>query len=244
MNEAAWNGHIDIVQLLIKNEANVNPVPLGRRRTPLRCAAEQGHTHIVELLLSSNVDVNTQSPPGEWTALHAAAMSGNTETVALLLEHKSDINAKSVNGQTALQMAVQSGNKATVQLLLLHNAKISENEIELQIAANHGFSEIAMLITGKRAAAKAREAKWARKRTDLLFLLLAVILPHVLSDRGSRVSENAAQISLPTWSPLRLARLLISRLKTVASRDPGWAVSFVVATLSLRMRTKPQPIQA
>ncbi|KAL0634820.1 hypothetical protein Q9L58_006253 [Maublancomyces gigas] len=241
LHEAAWNGHIDVVQLLLNNKANVNDVPPVRGRTALRCAAERGHTGIVKLLLSNKADINTHSPPGSWTALHAATMSSNIEPVKLLLKLKCDVNAKASNGQTALQMAVGNGDCNIVDLLLSYSAKISDDNRELRIAANNGFIDIAKLLTDNQVAADTRDARWARIRTDLLLFVLVTMLQHPKSALKVKASETAGQIPLPAVYPLRMAGLLLSQLKAAGSRDTGWALSFAIAALSLKVGAKSKP---
>lgn len=241
LHEAALNGQIDVVQLLLNNGANVNDMPPVQGRTVLRYAAERGHTGIVKLLLSNKADINTHSPPGNWTALHAATMSGNIEPVKLLLKLKSDVNAKTSNGQTALQMAVGNGDCKIVDLLLSYSAKISGNNRELRIAADNGFIDIAKLLTDNQVAADTRDARWARIRIDLVFLVLVTVLQHPKSALKVTSPETTGQMPLPAVYPLRMVRQLLSQLKAAGSRDTGWVLSFAIAALSLKVVAKSKP---
>ena len=57
INAALW-GHIEIVELLLKNGANLNVRGIKNRRSPLSWAAYMGHTNVVKLLLKWNANPN------------------------------------------------------------------------------------------------------------------------------------------------------------------------------------------
>ena len=61
---AAWNGHEEVVKILLERD-DINPEkPSESGHTPLCYAAEGGHEGVVELLLERD-DVNPEKP-GEW----------------------------------------------------------------------------------------------------------------------------------------------------------------------------------
>ena len=71
---AAMNGHKDMVELLLANNAGINATNFVGW-TPLHYAAAGGQKEVVELLLTSNANVNAQNNGGE-TPLHWAARNG------------------------------------------------------------------------------------------------------------------------------------------------------------------------
>ncbi|KAJ7855795.1 hypothetical protein B0H13DRAFT_1902954 [Mycena leptocephala] len=63
---ASWEGHTDVVRILLEKGADPN-VPDDKRGSPIQAASQWGHQHIVKLLSESGaVDVVTTS---ESTAL-------------------------------------------------------------------------------------------------------------------------------------------------------------------------------
>ena len=82
---AAWNGHLNVVKLLLKNiRTDVNKSDMVGR-TPLHLASHRGHGEIVEALLKDNrIRVNMADREG-FTPLIEAAFSGMVEVVRHLL---------------------------------------------------------------------------------------------------------------------------------------------------------------
>lgn len=130
--EAAFNGHAEIVLLLLRHGADVN-ARNGNDLTPLDCAVENMHGEIVRLLLSAGADVNTRDSFGV-TPLHRAidievedsnyaydvegvTRPPSTSITAILIEHGADPDATDKEGETPLQWAAKLGHEAGVELL-------------------------------------------------------------------------------------------------------------------------------
>ena len=90
---ACLNGHIQIVELLLKEQVDPN-VQNEDGMNGFMLACLNGHIQIVELLLKEQVDPNVQNKNGH-TALMVASLTGLNEVVMLLLEWKADSNIKS-----------------------------------------------------------------------------------------------------------------------------------------------------
>jgi ankyrin repeat protein len=91
LTAAAYDGQLDIVQMLLDAKAHVN----SKDGWALQTAAGQGHLPVVELLLQAGADVNactdsTFFPQG--TALQAAVESGKSDIVSFLLSKNADPN--------------------------------------------------------------------------------------------------------------------------------------------------------
>jgi ankyrin repeat protein len=84
LHVAVWDGHKDVVELLLANGAEVDA--RGNTGTPLHWAARMGNKVVVELLLSKGAAVNALDKSGS-TALHLAAEDGHKEVAELLRQH-------------------------------------------------------------------------------------------------------------------------------------------------------------
>jgi hypothetical protein len=116
---ACSQGHWAMVDLLIKNGADVN-ARTNYGRTPLERAARNGHADIVQLLLFRKANVNAATDGGE-TALLVAAGHCHKKVVKLLLENDANVNASS-GGFTAMRIATLQGYSEIVALLQKYNA--------------------------------------------------------------------------------------------------------------------------
>ena len=120
MLEAAKEGHVTVVNLLLTLEKAIGNVEDKARRTVLSWAAGNGREAVVRLLLTSrkvkNGDVKDKNG---WTALLWAAQQGHEAVVKLLLhsEKVKDGDAKDRDGRKALSLAAQEGHEEVVKLL-------------------------------------------------------------------------------------------------------------------------------
>lgn len=77
MQQAAQEGHTEVVDLLLAAGASVNSCPLSNA-TALYNAANGGHLDVVDRLVTTGADVDLKTSSGS-TPLHAAANNGHTE---------------------------------------------------------------------------------------------------------------------------------------------------------------------
>src|SRR5688500_3341508 len=123
----------------------------GHGHTPLMRAALDGNTERVKELIHQDADINQRDDNGR-TALMFAIINSHYETMKALLEYDADVNAQSNKGGTALMGAALAGDLRMVQALLdkgadLHARLTETNESAMTLAANHGYHEIARLLS-------------------------------------------------------------------------------------------------
>lgn len=85
LHQAAYDGELEIVRLLLEKGASPIP-PLDKEgRTPLHLAAAQDKADVVQLLLSADIDLDAQANDGK-TPLDMAAEGNCVDVVILLIE--------------------------------------------------------------------------------------------------------------------------------------------------------------
>jgi hypothetical protein len=112
---AAYNGHIEIVRLLLQNGADVNAK--SNYGSTLHWAASHGNVDILHLLVENGADLEAQSNDGE-RALHSAAYHRHLPFIQeLISRYHVDINARMNNGSTALAVARRNNYPAIITFL-------------------------------------------------------------------------------------------------------------------------------
>ena len=144
---AAYRGHQDIVEELLKHpEIDVNLAQTGAA-PPLYLAAARGHVDVVRLLLGARgINVNLATSEGA-TPLLVAAQSGYEQVVELLLAVQGiGVDLQKSDGATAVYMAVQNGLPRIVEQLVRAgadaNLPLATGIAPLSIAARSGNIEI------------------------------------------------------------------------------------------------------
>jgi len=107
---ASHEGHIEIVRLLLANNAVVN-LQDDNRGSALMAASASGGLEIVNELLSAGADKDAKRKVDFSTALYFAASGGHVEIVKRLLSEGCDVGWKNSRGFTALSAAVESACK-------------------------------------------------------------------------------------------------------------------------------------
>ena len=106
---AAWKGHTEIVNALIKARAEVNAKDKDGR-TALMCAAENGRTETVNALIEAGADDLTDNEGRTALILAAESEYSNPETVNALIDAGSYVKQKDNSGKTALDYARNNPN--------------------------------------------------------------------------------------------------------------------------------------
>lgn len=114
---AAYEGHTDIVKLLLEAGADVTAVDPGMRATALHAAAYAGRTEAAALLIAHHIDIDKQGPINGYTALHDAIWQNNVDTARVIIEAGANLTLKSHGGETALDFAKAKHRKEIVAMI-------------------------------------------------------------------------------------------------------------------------------
>ncbi|GAB4216028.1 MAG: hypothetical protein OHK0012_17440 [Synechococcales cyanobacterium] len=102
---AAYEGHTEILKLLLEAGADVSVVDPGMKATALHAAAYAGRTESAKLLIEYHIDLDKQGPYNGYTALHDAIWQNNVATAQVLIEAGANLTLTSRDGQTPLESA-------------------------------------------------------------------------------------------------------------------------------------------
>lgn len=123
LHEAAFQGNIEMVDLLIRKGANVNVQNISQQ-TPLWIASSSGRLDIVRRISSvRGVELETANS-GNWSPLHAATIHSHTQVVEHLVELNVDVNRLGNEQRTALHIAILSHQPEVAKLLINHGADV------------------------------------------------------------------------------------------------------------------------
>lgn len=142
MHFACWTGHMNILNLLYYNQADINAVAKGGI-TPLMVCCLKGNNKLAKHLVSLRANLELTDDKGN-TALHFAVRSGSLECLQALLECQSvDIFSKNSEGKAAIDLARTSEMKD----LILKVSSASEEKsyarcIQITSVKNENFFTI------------------------------------------------------------------------------------------------------
>lgn len=102
---AAYQGHTDIVRLLLEAGADVTAVDPAMKATALHAAAYAGRTEVAKVLIEYEIDIDKQGPKNGYTALHDAIWQNHIDMAAVLIAAGANLHLTSHSGETPLQFA-------------------------------------------------------------------------------------------------------------------------------------------
>jgi ankyrin repeat protein len=146
---AAVAGHLEAVNVLLQNGANVTNTFGHLKSTLLHDVAGRGHVHILQRIIIYFEDSNVRDSL-QRTAMHLAATFGHVEIGQVLVAHGADINAKRAGDVTPLHLAAASGRMLFVEFLLHQGCdilSISQScSTPLHFASENGHANILKLL--------------------------------------------------------------------------------------------------
>lgn len=104
LNLAVYNGHVDIVDLLLERGADANKTDTRFAISPLAAAARQNRVTIAQTLLAHGADINSVDGINNFTPLIWAVLYKHTNFVKLLLDYDPDLSIVSKYESTVFDM--------------------------------------------------------------------------------------------------------------------------------------------
>ncbi len=114
---AAYMGHTKILELLLKNGAQLSVLDPSMNATALHAAAYAGRSKSAKLLIEYGIEIDKQGPVNGYTALHDAIWQNNIETALVIIQGGANKNIKSHQGETPLDLAKLNGSQELINLL-------------------------------------------------------------------------------------------------------------------------------
>ncbi|MHC4662573.1 MAG: ankyrin repeat domain-containing protein [Planctomycetota bacterium] len=121
LHVAARNGHIKVMELLLKKGADVDAINL-MSATPLQLAIGANQKETVKFLTENAADIRTVDRAGK-TPLIWAAERGHVDFVKILIDRSVKLNVVDKNGMTALDWAIELKFNKVENLLRARGAK-------------------------------------------------------------------------------------------------------------------------
>ncbi|QPG96741.1 hypothetical protein C2857_005142 [Epichloe festucae Fl1] len=160
--QVASVGQAAVMDLFLRNRANIEEADTLYRRTPLLWASKGGHAATVDLLLRAGANLNAQEDKTERTALVWATELGHVEVVNALLWHGASIHEMGYpTDWTPLHRAVFFGHLAVVELLLTKGAEWCQPDWQGRtptwLAASRGHLEILRMLLRMKGDAEFKD---------------------------------------------------------------------------------------
>lgn len=156
---AAYNGHLEAVNLLLEKNADIDSVAFFYEEeatingTALHLAAIKNNTKIMSVLIDKGSNLNMSDGTYNYlTPLHSASRDGKLDAVKLLVEKGADVNALDGVGYTGVTLAAENGQLEVIKYLVSVGASInaeSDVQTSLLAASENGHLEVVKYLLEK-----------------------------------------------------------------------------------------------
>ncbi|XP_035864373.1 ankyrin repeat and SAM domain-containing protein 1A-like isoform X14 [Sander lucioperca] len=227
LHHAALNGHSEVVEALLRNEAFTN-IADNKGCYPLHLAAWKGDEHIVKLLIHqgpSHPKLNEQNNDNE-TPLHCAAQYGHTRVVRLLLEELTDPTMRNNKFETPLDLAALYGRLEVVKLLLCAHPNLlscnTKKHTPLHLASRNGHLSVVevlldagMDINYETEKGSALHEAALYGKTDVVQRLLSAGIDVNIVDTKGKTAQDTVK-DMPSQKSREIAALIQGHMAGIA----------------------------
>lgn len=119
LHNAANNGEVELVSLLLDHHANITAPTLDHGKTALHLAAYSGKEEVLPVLLDAGGIMELRDMNGQ-TALHLASWHCQPGVAVVLLDHGADVNTQDKGGSTPIHLATIKNCDKVVEKLLTY----------------------------------------------------------------------------------------------------------------------------
>ncbi|XP_062570980.1 ankyrin-3-like [Saccostrea cucullata] len=127
LHRAAWEGYIDIVNLLVEKGWDVTSVT-RTGNTVLHLCCLNSQIEMCQYLINNYSNLLRVRDDKGWTVLHSACKGGNEEIVSLLITKGIDIDALTKDSKNALHIASLNGKYQICQYLVNNYKHLLKNK--------------------------------------------------------------------------------------------------------------------
>ncbi|KAJ0036229.1 hypothetical protein NQD34_004906 [Periophthalmus magnuspinnatus] len=234
LHHAALNGHSEVVEALLRNEALTN-IADNKGCYPLHLAAWKGDQQIVRMLIHqgpSHPKLNEQNNDNE-TPLHCAAQYGHTQVVRLLLEELTDPTMRNNKFETPLDLAALYGRLEVVRLLLSAHPNLlscnTKKHTPLHLASRNGHLPVVEVLLDAGMDINYETEKGSALHEAALFgktdvvqkLLTAGIDVNMVDQKGLTALDIVK--GMPSQKSREIAALIQGELEKVSELISGLA---------------------
>uniref|UniRef100_A0A8K9X6M8 Ankyrin repeat and sterile alpha motif domain containing 1A n=1 Tax=Oncorhynchus mykiss TaxID=8022 RepID=A0A8K9X6M8_ONCMY len=223
LHHAALNGHSEVVEALLRNEALTN-IADNKGCYPLHLAAWKGDQRIVRLLIHqgpSHPKLNEQNNDNE-TPLHCAAQYGHTQVVRLLLEELTDPTMRNNKFETPLDLAALYGRLEVVKLLLTAHPNLlccnTKKHTPLHLASRNGHLAVVEVLLAAGMDINYETEKGSALHEAALFgktdvvqkLLRAGVNVNMVDSKGLTALDTVRE--MPSQKSRQIAALILGHM--------------------------------
>jgi cyclase len=152
IHEAARNGDLSKIQILVQEKPDLVHLKDEEGRTPLHWASRGIHLDILKFLVEHGAEINARDD-GNVTPLHSLSFRGDEKAMELLIRKGADIEAKDESGLVPLIYAAYAGHEAAAAMLIKHGAKVKVRDdtglTAVDIAQDQGHAKLARYLLSR-----------------------------------------------------------------------------------------------